>query len=149
MVKASFQHATLGKLTRGTSGWDFTFPLARGRLGQGTICTVAPGPRPPAESLEALQGYLAWFRRNETRLRGHIANKMFAGWRSGWYDPEIDHTTTALGFQRKIGLAGINFYWDERWVSLVYNDGGLFGGHAITLSTDLVGKIDRGPTMFG
>jgi hypothetical protein len=74
---------------------------------------------------------------------------MFDGWRSGWYDPEIDRTRTRLGFQRKISLAGINFYWDERWVSVVYNDGGLFGGHGIELATDHAGKIDGKPMMFG
>jgi hypothetical protein len=79
----------------------------------------------------------------------HIATKMFAGWQSGWYDPEIDHTKTKLGFQRKLNLAGINFYWAEQWVSLVYNDGGLFGGHGIELATKLNGKIDGDPTMFG
>jgi hypothetical protein len=68
---------------------------------------------------------------------------MFDGWWDQWYDPEIDWTQTRLGFQRKINLSGINFYWDEQWVSVVYDDGGLFGGHGIELATDYAGKIDR------
>lgn len=149
MAKASFRDAVLGKLTWDTNGWRFTFALPRGRSGRGTIIADTPDPLPPTKCLESLQKYIAWFRRNDTALRAHIAKKMFAGWRSGWYDPEIDHTTTPFGFQRKIRLAGINFYWDERWVSLVYNDGELFGGHGIELATNLAGKIDGDPMMFG
>jgi hypothetical protein len=74
---------------------------------------------------------------------------MFDGWRSGWYDPEIDRTKTRLGFQRKVSLAGTNFYWDQPWVSVVYSDGGLFGSHGIELATDYRGKIDGEPMMFG
>jgi hypothetical protein len=99
--------------------------------------------------MEALRKYIEWFRRNDIAVRAHIAEKMFDGWRSGWYDPEIDRTATQRGFQRKVNLAGINYYWDEQWVSLVYNDGGLFGGHGIELATDLAGKIDGEPMMFG
>jgi hypothetical protein len=149
MAKASFRDPSLGKLTWGSNGWKFTFALRRGRPGRGTIIASAPAPPPSAECLEALRKYLAWFRRHDTALRAHIAKKLFAGWRSGWYDPEIDRTRTRLGFQGKINLAGINFYWDERWVSVVYNDGGLFGGHGIELATDLAGKIDGDPVMFG
>jgi hypothetical protein len=102
-----------------------------------------------AECLVAVRDYVRWFRRNDQALRGHIADKMFAGWRRGWYDPDIDRTRTQRGFQRKLSLSGINFYWDEPWVSVVYNDGGLFGGHGIELATDYAGKIDGEPMMFG
>jgi len=149
VAKASFRDPALGKLTWGTNGWGFTFTLPRSRSGRGTIIAGAPDPPPSAECLESLRKYVAWFRRNDTALRANITKKMFAGWWSGWYDPEIDHTTTKLGFQRKINLAGINFYWDEQWVSLIYNDGGLFGGHGIELATDLTGKTNGDPMMFG
>ncbi len=109
----------------------------------------APEPRPSAECLEAVRAYIRWFRRNDAALRAHVTRKLFRGWRSAWYDPEIDRTVTRLGFQRKLNLSGINFYWDEDWVSVVYNDGGLFGGHGIELSTDLRGKVTDKPTLFG
>jgi hypothetical protein len=149
MAGASFKDPALGKLTWGANGWQFTFPLARGRRGRGTIITSSPESRPDAECLAAVRAYVRWFRRNDAVLRAHIADEMFDGWRSGWYDPEIDRTRTRLGFQRKVSLAGVNFYWDERWVSVVYNDGGLFGGHGIEVATDYAGKIDGKPMMFG
>jgi hypothetical protein len=149
VAKASFTDRALGKLTWGTNGWGFTFTLATGREGRGTIIASAPDPRPTAECLTAVRDYIRWFRRNDSTLRARIADAMFAGWRKAWYDPEIDRTKTRLGFQRKINIAGINFYWGERWVSVVYNDGGLYGGHGIELATDWAGAIDGAPTMFG
>jgi hypothetical protein len=149
MAGASFKDPALGKVAWGANGWKFTFPLARGRLGRGTIIASTSESRPDTDCLAAVRAYVRWFRRNDAALRAHIADTMFDGWRSGWYDPEIDRTRTRLGFQRKVNLAGINFYWDEPWVSIVYNDGGLFGGHGIELATDYAGKIDGKPTMFG
>lgn len=147
--RPSFQDLALGRVTWGTNGWNFRFPLGRGRQGRGTIIASAPEPRPAADCQAAVKDYVQWFRRKDTTLRAYIANKMFAGWRSGWYDPEIDRTRTRLGFQRKLSLSGINFYWDEPWVSVVYDDGGLFGGHGIALTTTYAGKIDGDPMMFG
>jgi hypothetical protein len=141
--------SVLGKLKWGTNGWQFSFALPRGRTGRGTIIADAPDPTASGECLQSVRKYVAWFQRNDTALRAYITDKMFDGWWSGWYDPEIDNTTTRLGFQRKINLAGINFYWEERWVSVVYNDGGLFGGHGIELATDFAGKIKDDPMMFG
>jgi len=149
VVEASFTDPALGKLSWGTNGWKFTFPLTRGRQGRGWIIASAPEPRPSVECLETVRKYIRWFSHHDPALRAHVADRMFDGWRQGWYDPEIDRTQTRLGFQRKITLSGINFYWDERWVSLVYGDGGLFGGHGIELATDLSGKIDGEPMMFG
>jgi hypothetical protein len=149
MANSSFRDSVLGKLTWGTNGWEFAFSLPRHRPGRGTIIANARDPRPAAKCLQTVRKYIGWFRRNDATLRAHLANKMFRGWRSNWYDPEIDHTTTRLGFQRKLNLSGINFYWDEQWVSVVYNDGGLFGGHGIELVTDLAGKINGEPMMFG
>jgi hypothetical protein len=145
----SINTPTLGKLTWGANGWKFAFPLARGGQGKGTIIAESPEPYPTADCLEAVHKYVRWFRRQDVALRSNIADKMFKGWQTGWYDPEIDHTRTRLGFQRKLHLGGINFYWDEQWVSIVYNEGDLFGGHGIELSTDFTGKIDGEPTMFG
>jgi hypothetical protein len=149
VAEASFKDSALGKLTWGANGWKFAFPLSRGHQGRGTIMASSPEPRPAAECLVAVRAYVRWFRRNDAALRAHIADKMFDGWRSGWYDPEIDRTQTRLGFQRKVSLSGINFYWDEPWVSVVYSDGGLFGGHGIELATDYAGKVDGEPMMFG
>jgi hypothetical protein len=149
MAEASFKDPTLGRLTWGANGWEFTFPLTRGRQGRGTIIASSAESRPAAECLAAVRAYVRWFRRKDATLRAHIAAKMFDGWRSGWYDPEIDQTRTRLGFQRKVTLSGINFYWGEPWVSIVYNDGGLFGGHGIELATNYAGKIDGAPKMFG
>jgi hypothetical protein len=149
VASTSFRDPVLGKLTWGTNGWKFTFTLTRRLLGRGTIMADAPEPRPSAECLQAVRKYVRWFRRNDATLRAHITKRMFRGWRNSWYDPEIDHTTTRLGFQRKVNLGGINFYWDEQWVSVVYKDGGLFGGHGIELSTTWAGKIKSDPMMFG
>jgi hypothetical protein len=149
LTEASFKDPALGKLTWGTNGWTFRFPLGHGRQGRGTIIASSREPRPSTECLAAVRDYVRWFRGNDTALRAHIAGEMFDGWRSGWYDPEIDRTQTRLGFQRKVNLSGINFYWDEPWVSVVYSDGGLFGGHGIELATDYAGKIDGKPMMFG
>lgn len=149
MAKASFRDPVLGKLTWGTNGWKFTFALPRGRQGRGTVIADSPEPLPSLECLETVRRYVEWFRRNDATLRAHITERMFPGWQSGWYDPEIDTTTTQLGFQRKVNLSGINFYWDDQRASVVYNDGGLFGGHGIELATDFSGKITGEPMMFG
>jgi hypothetical protein len=149
VAEASFKDPALGKLTWGSNGWEFTFPLTPSRKARGTIIASSPESRPAPECLAAVRDYIRWFRRSDAALRAHIASKMFDGWRSGWYDPEIDRTLTRLGFQRKVNLSGINFYWDEPWVSVVYNDGGLFGGHGIELATDYAGNIDGEPMMFG
>lgn len=149
MQGVSFEDSDLGQLTWDSLGWRFTFPLARGRRGRGTIIASAPVPRPKAECLASVRDYVRWFRRNDVTLRAYVADKMFDGWRAGWYDPEIDRTRTRLGFRRKIHLSGISFYWDEGWVSVVYADGGLFGGHGIAVDTDLAGKITGEPSMFG
>lgn len=143
------EDAVLGKLTWGGSGWDFTFPLDRGRQGRGSIMVAFPDQGPTAENVSAVCSYIGWFRRQEGALRAHIAEKMFDGWRSGWYDSEIDRTHTRLGFQRKLSLSGILFYCDEGWVCLVYNDGNLFGGHGISFSTNWAGEIDGDPMLFG
>ena len=148
MAKRSFTTPVLGRLEWGQNGWEFTFPLRGGR-GRGTLIADSPQPRPDTAFLDAVREYVHWFRRNDLALRAFITRKMFRGWRSGWYDPEIDRTRTQLGFQRKLNLSGINFYWDDPWVSVVYNDGNLFGGHGIELATDYAGKIDGDPMMFG
>ncbi len=148
MAKQSFTTPVLGALAWEGHGWWFTFPLRGGR-GRGTLMTESASERPSDEFLDAVRQYVRWFQRNDTKLRALIARKMFKMWRANWYEPEFDRTRTPLGFQRKLNLAGINFYWDEPWVSVIYNDGNLFGGHGIELATDFRGKIDGDPMMFG
>ena len=148
MAKPSFTTPVLGRLEWGQNGWRFTFPLRGGR-GRGTLIADSSRPRPSGEFVEAVRKYIRWFQRNDVALRAHVAKKMFAMWWRNWYDPEIDRTQTQLGFQRKINLSGINFHWGDPFVSVVYNDGGLFGGHGIELATDYAGKIDGDPQMFG
>lgn len=149
MARATFRDPGLGQLTWAATGWRFSFALTRRRSGRATIIAQAPEPKPAANCLAAVSRYVRWFRRNDSALRSHITKAMYRGWRSNWYDPKEDSTCTPVGFQRKLNLAGINFYWDDDWVSVVYNDGGLFGGHGIELSTDLDGKITGKPSMFG
>ncbi len=150
-TEAVLEDPVLGKLIPRTNGLGFTFSLPRKRQGRGTFVDASPEKYPSEEWLIAVRKYIAWFRPKEVAFRAYIAEQCFPGWLSGWYDPEIDRTRTQLGFQRKINLSGINFYWDEddAGVSVIYNDGGLFGNHGLEVATDYAGNIRGKPLMFG
>lgn len=149
MAVHEFDHPSLGRLNWGATGWSFRFPLTEDQSGRGTVIADTPEPSPSPECLQAIGEYLAWFREHEEALRAHIADKLFDPWLSDWCDPEIDGVETPLAFQQQLRLSGINFYCDERQVSLIYNDGDLFGGHGIELSTNLDGELASEPVLFG
>jgi hypothetical protein len=70
------------------------------------------------------------------------------GWLEGWYDEETDDVTTPEGFRARLSLAGINFD-DDQEARLIYDDGGLFGGHGFSLRVNAAGEFVAGPDMFG
>jgi hypothetical protein len=150
MAKPSFRDRRLGKLTWVTHGWRFAFRLASGRETRGTVDASAPTPRPGEDWLAGVYRGVRWVQANDTAMRARLADEFFAGWKANWYDPEIDRTRTKRGFQRKLRLAGVNFYSDDGGrAELVYADGGLFGGHAIDVWVTLDGQLDGEPMLVG
>jgi hypothetical protein len=77
-----------------------------------------------------------------------MTERLFQGWCEGWYHEEIDDVTSPEGFREQLLLAGINFY-DDQEARLIYEDGGLFGGHGFSLQVNAVGEFVAGPDIFG
>ena len=91
---------------------------------------------------------MAWVRSNESKARAFMTEKLFAGWMSGWFDEEIDEVRTPEAFGETLTLSGVHFYEDGK-ARLIYDDGGLFGGHGFCIEVNPSGEFVAGPEMFG
>lgn len=152
-MEVAMEDPVLGPLTWDQDRWRFRLPLPGGRECRGSLLApvtraLPAGPPPPADQLAAARRWVAWFRGNEIAARRRLADRMFAGWRSGWYDPEIDRTRTVEGFSRKLRLLAVDVQTDGR-ADLLYSDGGLFGRHSIEVLLAVDGSIDSDPSLFG
>jgi hypothetical protein len=104
---------------------------------------------PPAQhGWDGVRACVQWVRANEPAVRAYMTERLFKGWREGWYDEEIDDLTSPEEFRDKLRLSGINFY-DDQEGRLIYEDGGLFGGHGFSLRVNAAGQFVAGPDMFG
>jgi hypothetical protein len=56
--------------------------------------------------------------------------------------------TTKAGFQAAIQLTGL-IILEDRVATLCYNDGNLFGGHAIVLDVNSEGRFVDKPNLWG
>lgn len=151
-MEVALEDPVLGALAWDQDCWRFRFPLpggeCRGSLSAEVTRSLPAGPRPPDAQLAAARQWVAWFRANEVAARRRLADRMFPGWQSGWYDPEIDRTRTPAGFSRKLRLVSVQVRSDGR-ADLLYADGGLFGGHSIEVLLAADGSIDGTPSLFG
>jgi hypothetical protein len=153
MGEVALEDLVLGSLSWDRDCWRFRLRLPGGRECRGSLPapvtkSLPAGPPPPEEQLVAARRWAAWLRDNEVAARRRLAERMFPGWRSGWYDPEIDRTRTPTGFGRKLRLLAVDVRSDGR-ADLTYSDGGLFGGHGIAVLLDEDGGIEGEPYLFG
>lgn len=152
-MEVALEDSALGSLTWDQDCWRFRFPLPGGRECRGSLLapvtrSLPVGPPPPDDQLAAARRWVTWFRVNEVTVRRLLADRMFAGWRSGWYDPELDRTQTPEGFSRKLRLLAVDVRSDGR-ADLLFSDGGLFGGHSIEVLLATDGSIEGDPALFG
>ncbi len=145
-----FDDLVLGRVTWNGqhNEWRFTLTLSDGRAVNGAV--VPEGNRLPLhrQGLGEIRDCVHWVRDNERAIRQYIADQMFPGWLSGWYDEEIDQIATKEEFREAITLAGISVLEDRR-ATLCYDDANLFGGHAIVLSVGADGRFDCPPSIWG
>ena len=128
--------------------WDFDAGPVAGR--------TIPAKYDPADyrlpaaeqGWDGVRACVRWIRANELVARAYMTERLFKGWIEGWYDEEIDDLITPEGFRDKLQLSGINFY-DDQEARLIYDDGGLFGGHGFSLQLNAAGELVAGPDMFG
>ncbi|WP_169980836.1 DUF2262 domain-containing protein [Tautonia rosea] len=129
--------------------WVFAFTVPSGKSVRGGI--TPEDSRLPLEhqGLTEIRDCVSWIVSNEPSIRAFIADHMFEGWKSGWYNEEIDEVITKEGFQEAISMSGVSIL-EDRVATLYYNDAGLFGGHAIVLSVRGRGEhfIDE-PQLWG
>lgn len=148
-VHDPFDDDVLGRVRfhDGHNEWEFTVPI-RGRDVRGKI--VPPHPNAPLsdQGLDEIRSCVAWIRDNEPAIRDYITAQMFDGWRSAWYDKDIDTITTPEEFRDAISLPGFSVL-EDRVATLFYDDGGLFGGHAIVLSVAPGGRFTQPPVIWG
>jgi hypothetical protein len=85
---------------------------------------------------------------NEEKIRGQVAERMFPGWEAAWRDDEIDTVRTMDEFREAIALDGILVYSLSQ-ITVVYEDGGLFGGHGISATISPDGQFIHEPNIFG
>ena len=112
-------------------------------------CTIFPeDERLTSKGLDELCRCVRWLQHNEPAVRERITAIMFQGWWEGWYDEEIDTVNTKEQFREAISLSGINVYEDWK-ADLIYNDGHLFGGHAIVLTIGPDGDFIYDPQIWG
>lgn len=145
-----FEDPVLGRVTWNTERkcWDFDAGPVAGRPIPASY-DPADIRLPPAEQgWDGVRACVRWVRANEPAARAYMTERLFRGWREGWYDEDIDDVTTPEGFREKLELSGINFY-DDQEARLIYDDGGLFGGHGFSLQVNAAGEFVAGPDMFG
>ena len=127
--------------------WKFTL-LVAGREIRGGIAPEDANLPLQEQGLDEIRECVVWIRDHEPAIRQHITDEIFEGWMSGWYDEEIDTISTPEEFREAISLAGFNVL-EDRVAELYYNDGGLFGGHWITLSVGAGGRFPYPPLIEG
>jgi hypothetical protein len=113
--------------------WQFTVTLPTGYTVRGGITPEDSRLPLEVQGLAEIRDCVYWIRSNESSIRAFIADKMFEGWKTGWYDEEIDEVMTIDGFQEAVSLSRVSIL-EDRVATLYYNDAGLFGGHTIVLS---------------
>ena len=140
----------LGRLTwDGKSGeWQFTIVLPDGRTIPGSIMPEDSRRPLQDQGFPEMRERILRVRDNEPSIRGDVASRMFDWWLEAYYDEEIDEVDTLEGFRDAISLCGISVY-EDRKVRLIYQDGGLVGGHGISVRLSETGEIDMGPDIFG
>lgn len=88
----------------------------------------------PTASIEVLRSYVLWFEKERRAIHAHTCTRSWLLWQS-WRDSQDarDRRTTLVGFSRRIRLASFNvaFDGDDLTVYARYDDGDLFGRHAI------------------
>jgi hypothetical protein len=148
-VHDPFDDEVMGRVTfdEGHKEWQFVVTIAGSEV-SGTINPKDCRLHLEEQGLDEISVCVRCVRDNEPHIRQYIADEMFEGWWSNWYDDEIDTVTTREGFREAIALSGISVLEDRR-ASLCYNDGGLFGGHAIVLSVGADGVFDSPPSLWG
>jgi len=104
---------------------------------------------PPSEQgWDGVRTCVRWVRTNEPDAREYMTRQLFERWMQDWYDEDVDDGMTPESFREKLHLSGINFYEDQE-ARLIYDDGGLFGGHGFSLQVNAAGEFVAGPDMFG
>jgi hypothetical protein len=146
----TIQLANLSTLTFDPArrAWRGEVALASGRTVPLAICVDEPAFAHDPEWVRTLVRRVNWVCVNEPSLRGSVADRMYDGWRSDWYDEEIDTVNSKPQFVDSLRLDGINVYEDP-FPELIYHDGNLFGGHAVVVSVADDGALRWDPTLFG
>jgi hypothetical protein len=129
-------------------GWDFNAGPVAGRPIPASYDPADYRLPPTEHGWDGVRACVLWVRANEPSARAYLTEQLFDGWLSGWYDEEIDEVNSPEGFRDALSLSGINFY-DDQEARLIYNDGGLFGGHGFSLQVNAAGQFVAGPDMFG
>jgi hypothetical protein len=151
-MREPFDDPVLGRVTwvpEPLDAWQCSLALPSGR----TIPVyITPDdsrkPLHDQEGLEDLKVRVRWIVDNEQAKRTRIAERMFPAWQQDRYDEEIDMVTTIEGFRDAISLDGINFF-EDNLPRLNYQDGGLFGGHAIEATLEADGSFKYEPQFWG
>jgi hypothetical protein len=140
----------LGRLTwdadMGT--WQFEVGPIAGRSIPGTIRPDDDRQPLNDQGLDEIRTCVQWIRANEPAIRSYIASKMFNNWRSNWYDEDDDAVATIDGFRDAISLASVSIL-EDRKATLIYDDGDLFGGHAIVTTVGADGRFEHEPHIWG
>ena len=126
--------------------WLFNLLLPNGRIVPGMIVPDDEGTPPSQQVLALVRERVGWVRDNEAAVRDHITKKMYDLWLRGWCDE--DPISTRDQFRERIWLASLTTFEDKR-LSLHYNDARLFSGRAIVQSITSRGKFDGAPDLWG
>jgi hypothetical protein len=131
----------------GRGDWLFALVLPSGRTVDGSVRPEDNHLHLSSPGLEESRACVRWVRDNEPALRQYVADKMYE-LMLDWHDPERGTALTKQEFRDKIVLVGVQVLEDHR-ASLIFNDAGCFGGHAITFSVGADGKLDEEPYLWG
>lgn len=150
MVHESYDDPVLGRVAWDASHleWVFTLTSVSGRAIAGSI--VPPdsprefGPRERAELSERVR----WVIENDLILRQRLADSMFDGWLEDCFDQEAHVVRSKAEFRDAVFLDGI-WILDDELLELIFDDGMLFGGHAIVVALGPNGEFEGVPDLSG
>jgi hypothetical protein len=131
--------------TRGE--WRFTLVLPSGRVTKVTIVPANPQLHLSGPELEESRACVRWVRDNESALRQYVVEKMYQ-LMLDWHDPGWGPPLTRQEFRDKLALTGVLVLEDHR-ASVIFDDAQCFGGHAITFTVGVDGRLHDEPYLWG
>jgi len=149
-VFQTFDHPVLGTVTwlADHKWWRFKSRLPGGRTVTGTIVPADEQLPLQNQGLSEIAASVSWVFENEDELRRRITERMFVDWLEGHYDPTIHTVTTPEAFCATLSLQGFMFLENLR-ATVIYDDGELFGGHAVVADLRADGTFECDPHIWG